>query len=164
MFFGIPVGSFVFVHTMITLVAIVTGLLALFGILRNDRMNTMTAIFLLFTVLTDITGFMIQIKPVTPAVTLGVVLAAVMLPALAARYLFAMRGAWRWIYVVTATISLYLNCFVLVVQSFSKIPALHAIAPGVPPAGPVFAATQGVVLILFIIAGFLGVRRFHPRG
>src|ERR1700761_2905373 len=109
MFFGIPVGSFVFVHTMITLVAIVSGLLVLFGILRNDRMNAMTGIFLLFTVLTDVTGFMIQIKPVTPAVTFGFVLAAVMIPALASRYLFGMRGAWRWIYVVTATISLYLN-------------------------------------------------------
>jgi hypothetical protein len=155
MFFGIPVGSFVFVHTLITLVAI---------ILRNDRMNGVTAVFLLFTVLTDVTGFMIQIKPVTPAVTLGVILAAALTPALAARYLFAMRGMWRWIYVVTATISLYLNCFVLVVQSFTKVPALHALAPGVPPAGPVFGATQGVVLILFIIAGYLGVRRFHPRG
>lgn len=164
MFFGIPIGSFVFVHTMITLVAIVAGLIAQFGLLRNNRMNGVTAVFLLFTVLTDVTGFMIQVKPVTPAVIFGVILAAVLIPALAARYLFALRGAWRWIYVVTATLSLYLNCFVLVVQSFSKVPALHALAPGAPPAGPVFGATQGVVLILFIIAGYLGVRRFHPRG
>ncbi|MBL6854322.1 MAG: hypothetical protein ISS15_14830 [Alphaproteobacteria bacterium] len=164
MFFGIPFGSLVFVHTIITLVAIVTGLLVLFGLLRSDRMNGMTAIFLLFTVLTDISGFVIQIKPVTPAVTLGVVLAAVLIPTLAARYLFAMRGMWRWIYVVGATLSLYLNVFVLVVQAFLKVPPLHAIVPAVPPAGPVFGATQGVVLILFIIAGYLGVRRFHPKG
>ena len=65
---------------------------------------------------------------------------------------------------MTATISLYLNCFVLVVQTYVKVPALHALAPGLPPAGPVFGATQGVVLIAFIIAGYLGVRRFHPRG
>ena len=164
MFFGIPIGSFVFVHTVITLVAIVTGLPVLFGLLRSDRMNGMTAIFLLFTVLTDVTGFVIQIKPVTPAVMLGAILAAVLIPTLAARYLFAMRGMWRWIYVVGATLSLYLNVFVLVVQSFLKVPALHTIVSSVPPSGPVFGAVQGVVLILFLIAGYLGVRRFHPVG
>jgi len=164
MFFGIPIGSVVFVHTLITLVAIVAGLTAQVGLLRNARMNLTTAIFLLFTVLTVITGFMIQVTPVTPAVILGYVTSAALIPALVARYVFGMRGAWRWVYVVTATISLYLNCFVLVVQAFSKVAALHALAPGAPPSGPVFAATQGVVLILFIIAGYLGVRRFHPAG
>jgi hypothetical protein len=164
MFFGIPVGSFVFVHTMITLVAILAGLIVLFGMLRNERMSAMTAIFLLFTVLTVITGFMIRITPATPAVILGFVLGAVLLPALAARYLFRLHGAWRWVYVVTATAALYLNCFVLVVQAFQKIPALHALAPGATPAGPVFGATQAMVLILFLIAGYLGVRRFHPAG
>jgi hypothetical protein len=162
MFFGIPVGSFVFIHTMITLVAIVTGLLAQFGLLRNQRMNTMTAVFLLFSVLTAITGFMIQVKPVTPAVIVGVILSVLLIFALTGRYLFGLRGAWRWVYVATATASLYLNCFVLVVQSFLKVPALHAIVPAVPPAGPAFGATQAVVLILFIVAGYLGVRRFHP--
>jgi hypothetical protein len=164
MFFGIPVGSFVFVHTIITLIAIVAGLIAQLGLLRNQRMNAITAIFLLFTVLTVVTGFMIQITPVSPAVLFGYITTAAVVPALAARYPFAMRGAWRRIYVVTATLSLYLNVFVLVVQSFVKVPALHAIVPALPPAGPVFGATQGVVLILFIIAGYLGVRRFHPRG
>jgi hypothetical protein len=164
MFFGIPVGSFVFVHTLITLVAIAAGLLAQVGLLRNRRMDLVTAIFLLFTALTAITGFMIQITPATPAVILGFILGAMLLPALAARYLFRLRGPWRVVYVVTATISLYLNCFVLVVQSFLKVPALHAIVPAVPPAGPIFAATQVVVLILFIVAGYLGVRRFHPAG
>jgi hypothetical protein len=73
-----------------------------------------------------------------------------------------MAGAWRWIYVVTALASLYLNCFVLVVQSFLKVPALHALAPAVPPAGPIFGATQGAVLLFFIVTGFLATRRFHP--
>jgi hypothetical protein len=130
MLFGTTIGSFNFVHTVITLVAIVTGLIVQFGLLRNERMNGMTAIFLLFSVLTAITGFMIQAVPVTPAVITGIILSAALIPALAARYLFGLHGAWRWIYVVTATISLYLNCFVLVVQSFVKFPALHALAPG----------------------------------
>lgn len=163
MFFGIPVGSLVFVHTMITLVAIAAGLIAQYGMLTNKRMDVTAAVFLLFSVLTALTGFVIQTTPITPAVITGIALSVALVPALAGRYLYGMAGRWRAIYVVTATISLYLNCFVLVVQSFQKIPALSALAPGVPPSGPVFGATQGVVLIAFVIAGYLGVRRFKPN-
>ena len=61
---------------------------------------------------------------------------------------------------VGAVVSLYLNCFVLVVQAFLKVPALHELAPeGNEPA---FVLTQGLVLVLFVIAGFLAVRRFRP--
>ena len=71
-----------------------------------------------------------------------------------------LAGPWRWIYVVGAVVSLYLNCFVLVVQAFLKVPALHELAPeGNEPA---FVLTQGLVLVLFVIAGFLAVRRFRP--
>jgi hypothetical protein len=55
-------------------------------------------------------------------------------------------------------ISLYLNIFVLVVQLFLKVPK-----PAIT-GGPVFGAVQGIVLIAFIIAGWRGVKRFHPIG
>ncbi len=163
MFFGIPVASFVFVHTLITLVAIVAGLVMLYGMLGNRRMDAAHTVFLLFSVLTAVTGFMLQVRPVTPAVIVGGVLSLLLVFALAARYLQRMMGAWRWIYVVTAVASLYLNCFVLVVQSFLKVPALHALVPSVPPAGPLFGAVQGAVLLFFVVTGYLAVRRFHPR-
>ena len=163
MLFGTVFGSFNFFHTLITLVAIASGLVMLSGMLRNARMDGMHAIFLLFSVLTAVTGFMIQIKAVSPAVALGVILSAVLVVALVARYAFRMRGVWRWIYIVTAILALYLNCFVLVVQCFVKIAALHALAPGNPPAGPLFAAAQFIVLTGFILSGFLAVRRFRPH-
>jgi hypothetical protein len=71
-------------------------------------------------------------------------------------------GAWRSIYVITAITSLYLNVFVLVIQSFLKIGPLHELAPSVPPSGPPFAVTQGVVLVLFVIAIIASLRRFRP--
>lgn len=162
MFFGIPVFSFVFVHTLITLVAIVAGLIMLFAMLGNRKSGGATSIFLLFSVLTAITGFIIQTVPVTPAVVTGVLLSLALIPALLARYVFGFAGAWRWIWVVTAFIALYLNCFVLVIQSFLKVPALHALAPGAPPGGPVFGAVQGLVLVFFVVSGFLALRRFRP--
>jgi hypothetical protein len=73
-----------------------------------------------------------------------------------------LSGAWRWIYVVTAMVSLYLNVFVLVIQSFLKIPALTALAPGNPPSGPVFAVVQGIVLLFFALVIIGAVRRFRP--
>jgi hypothetical protein len=79
-----------------------------------------------------------------------------------ALYVMKLAGPWRWIYVLTALIALYLNTFVLVIQSFLKIPALSAIAPGNPPAGPVFGVVQGIVLVFFVVM-IIGVwRRFRP--
>jgi hypothetical protein len=162
MFLGIPIFSLVFVHTLITLAAIVSGLIMLFAMLGNRRREGATNLFLVFSVLTAITGFIIQTVPVTPAVITGVILSIALVPALLARQVFRYAGIWRPVWVVTAFLSLYLNCFVLVVQTFQKVPSLHAIAPGIPPTGPLFGATQGVVLLFFIVSGFLALRRFRP--
>jgi hypothetical protein len=73
---------------------------------------------------------------------------------------FALRGAWRRIYVVTAVASLYLNVFVLIVQGFLKVPALHALAP--TQNDPPFAIAQGIALIAFIAIGTAAARKFRP--
>ena len=79
-----------------------------------------------------------------------------------ALYGMKLSGAWRWIYVVTALLSLYFNVFVLVIQSFLKIPTLTALAPGNPPSGPAFAVVQGVVLVFFVLVIIGAIRRFRP--
>jgi hypothetical protein len=73
-----------------------------------------------------------------------------------------LSGASRWIYVLTALLALYFNTFVLVIQSFLKIPALTALAPGNPPSGPVFAVVQGIVLLFFVVMIIGAIRRFRP--
>ncbi len=153
-------STFTLIHVIITLIAIAAGLVATYGMLRNVRMDLISAVFLLFTVLTSLTGFLFPFHGITPAITLGIISWVLLTFALAARYAFGLSGAWRWIYVVTAITSLYLNCFVLVVQSFLKVPSLHALAPkgNEPP----FGVAQGMVLLLFVVLGFLSVRRFRP--
>jgi hypothetical protein len=79
-----------------------------------------------------------------------------------ALYGMKLSGAWRTIYVVTAMVSLYLNIFVLIIQAFLKVPALHALAPSVPPSEPPFAVIQGLVLVFFVIVIIGAVRRFRP--
>jgi hypothetical protein len=158
MIFGLTL--FTFVHVVITLVAMAAGLVAIFGMIGNNRTDAMTGTFLLFTVLTSVTGFLFPIHGLTPALILGIMSMLVLAIALAARYVFAMRGAWRWVFVVTAVIAQYFNSFVLVVQSFLKFPALHALAPqgNEPP----FAIAQGAVLLFYVVIGYLAVRRFRP--
>jgi hypothetical protein len=159
---GLNLATFTLVHVAITLVAIASGLIVLFGLLRSRRMELATDIFLLFTVLTDVTGFLFPFHGVTPAFTLGIISSAVLLPTLAARFAFGMAGSWRTVYVIGAALSLYFNCFVLVVQAFQKIGPLHVFAPkGNEPA---VTAVQAVVLLFFIVTGYLAVRRFRPIG
>jgi len=75
------------------------------------------------------------------------------------------RGVWRPVYVIGAVISLWFNLFVLVTQTFDKVPSLCATMPACPaPGGPLFGAAQGIVLLATVIAGWLAVKRFRPIG
>ncbi len=160
MLFGMSLSTFTLLHVIISLIGIVTGLIVLYGLLKSRRMDGWTFIFLLTTVLTSVTGFLFPFNGFTPAIAFGILSMILLIAAIAARYAYHLAGSWRWVYVVAAVISLYLNCFVLVVQSFLKIPALHALAP--TGSEPPFAILQGIVLVFFLITGFLAVRRFHP--
>ena len=127
-------------------------------------MPGLTAIFLLFTILTSATGFVIPplvFEKLLPSHLFGFLSLVLLAVACFALYGKKLSGAWRWIYVLTALISLYLNVFVLVVQSFLKVPALHALAPSVPPAEPPFAIAQGIVLVFFVIVIIGAIRRFR---
>jgi len=152
------------IHLAISLGAIVTGLMALAAMLEGRTPVTLTAIFLGLTVLTSATGYLFHNTSVTPAMVVGAVSLAILAVALFALYGRHLAGRWRTTYVITAILALYLNVFVLVIQSFIKIPALHALAPSIPPAGPVFGAVQGVVLIAFVVAGWLAVKAGRAGG
>jgi hypothetical protein len=157
-FFASP--TFTLLHVALSLVGIVAGLIVLFGLQRNNPLNTWTVVFLATTVATTLTGFLFPFRGFTPAIGTGIVSTVALAATIPARYAFHMAGSWRWIYVVGAVFSLYLNCFVLVVQAFLKVPALNALAP--QGTEPPFAITQGVVLVLFVLAGYLALRRFRP--
>ena len=146
------------VHLAISLAAIAAGLPELAAMLKGRTPVTLTGIFLGLTVLTSATGFLFHNASVTPAMVVGAISLIILAVALFALYGRHLAGRWRATYVITATLALYLNFFVLVIQSFIKIPPLHALAPSIPPAGPVFGAVQGVVLIGFVVAGWLAVK------
>ena len=165
MILGMSLSTFVTVHVIISLVGIVAGLVVMFGLLGSKSMPGLTAIFLLFTILTSATGFLIPplvSEKLLPSHMVGALSLVLLAIACIALYGMKLSGAWRWIYAVTALLSLYLNVFVLVIQGFLKVPALHALAPGEPPGGPVFAVVQLIVLVFFVIVIIGAVRRFRP--
>ena len=160
MVFGMFLATYTLIQVIISLVGIGSGLIVLFGMFASKRLDGMTALFLATTVLTSLTGFGFPFEHVTPGIILGILSLVMLAIAIPARYSFHMAGRWRSIYVVTAVIALYFNCFVLIAQSFLKVPALHALAPkgNEPP----FAIAQVVLLVLFIVAGTLAAKKFRP--
>ncbi len=161
MVFGMPLALYTQVHVAISLIGIVSGLIVLFGMFGAKRMDGLTALFLTTTALTSITGFFFPFHGVTPGIILGILSLIVLAICIPARYTFHMAGKWRATYVITAVIALYFNCFVLIAQSFQKIPALNKLAPhgNEPP----FAIAQGILLVLFIVAGIRAVKKFQPN-
>ena len=165
MILGMSLSTFVTVHVIISLIAIVSGIIVMFGLLTSKRMPGLTAIFLLFTILTSATGFLIPplvSEKLLPSHIVGILSLVLLAIACVALYGMKLSGAWRSVYVVTAMTSLYLNVFVLIIQAFLKVPPLHALAPSVPPSEPPFAIVQGIVLVFFVVVIIGAVRRFRP--
>lgn len=152
---------FTLVHVIISLIAILTGFIAVFGMIAGKRLDGLTAIFLTTTALTSITGFFFPFHKVTPGIILGIISLIVLAIAIPARYAKHLAGQWRKTYAITSTIALYLNVFVLVVQLFGKVPALHALAP--TGSEPSFKIAQLVVLLLFIVLAVSAAIKFHPE-
>jgi hypothetical protein len=162
MILGMSLSTFTMVHVIISLIAIVSGIIVMFGLLGSRRMPGLTATFLLFTILTSATGFLFPFEKLLPSHMIGILSLVLLAIACFALYGMKLSGAWRWVYVVTAMISLYLNVFVLIIQAFLKVGPLHALAPSVPPSEPPFAILQGIVLVFFVIVIIGAVRRFRP--
>jgi hypothetical protein len=160
MILGMSLSTFTLVHVVMSLVGILTGFIVIFGMFGAKRMNGMTALFLLTTVMTSVSGFGFPNAHITPGVIIGIISLVVLLFAIVARYVGHLHDSSRWIYVVTAVSAEYFNVFVLVAQGFLKVPALHFMAP--TGTETPFKIAQGIVLVMFILLGVYAVKKFHP--
>ena len=157
MVLGMSLETFTLIHVLISLVGIASGLIVMYGLLTNRRLDRWTAVFLITTALTSLTGFLFPFTAVTPAIKLGIISLAVLAIAIVARYFLHLT--WRKTYVIAACTALYFNIFVLVVQSFEKVPSLKALAP--TQKEPPFAIAQIAVLLLFVVLTTFAVKRFR---
>src|SRR5215467_5943953 len=159
MVLGMSLQTFTLIHVLISLAGIASGIVVLYGFLTNKRLDGWTALFLGTTALTSLTGFLFPFMGMTPAIKLGIISLVVLAITIVTRY--PLHLAWRKTYVITACAALYFNVFVLVVQSFEKIPALTAIAP--TQKEPPFAIVQIAVLVLFVVLTALAVKKFYAE-
>jgi len=161
MTWGIPTDIFLDIHVALSLIGLVFGLIVLYGLLSGEVLGVWTALFLLAMILTSVTGFPLPPFGLDPPRMVGILSLVLLAIAVLAIYVFRLHGAWRWIYVVTAMAALYLDAFVGVIQAFAKLTFLHTLAP--TQSEPPFVIVQVIVLVIFVVLGFLAVRRFHPE-
>ncbi len=149
---------FTLVHVVISVLGIITGLVAVGGLMAGARREGVTAAFLVTTILTNVTAFGFPFTTVLPSHVVGAISLVLLAVCLVARYVQSLRGAWRRIFVITAVAALYFNVFVLVVQLFQKTPQLAALAP--TQSEPPFAVTQLLLLVVFVWLGRASLRGF----
>jgi hypothetical protein len=161
MILGMSTAAFTLLHVLISLAGIASGLIVMYGLLTRNPLDRWTAFFLATTALTSLSGYLFPFTHLLPSQIVGAISLVVLAIAAIARYPKAMVGAWRRTYVITASIALYLNVFVLVVQSFEKVPALKALAP--TQKEPPFLVAQLLVMAIFIALTILATKRFHAE-
>lgn len=136
---GMSLATFTLVHVILSLIGIAAGLVVLGGMLGSKRFEGWTAIFLVTTILTSVTGFLFPFTRISLPHVFGVISLAV--PGL-------------------ALVALYLNVCVGVVQAFLKIPFLTSLAP--TQSEPPFFLAQLLVLAALVVLGTRAVGRFRP--
>lgn len=162
MIFGLPVSQFTILHVIISLIGIGAGLIAVLALDQGRLPRLWTAVFLTFTALTAATGFMFPLQQPfpSPAFITGVISTALLAIAIYALYARHAFGSWRWIYIVTAILAQWFNSFVLIIQSFQKVGPLTLLAP--TQTETPFLLAQALTLLLYVVVGFLALRKFRP--
>lgn len=162
MILGMTLFQFKVLHTVLSLIGILTGLNVLGRMIRMRPLGASNTIFLWTTILTTVTGFFFPFTKIGPPHIVGVVSLVALAAACWALWMGNLYGPWRAVYVVSAIVALWLNFMVGIVQAFQKIPPLHRFAP--TGAEPIVMAAQAISLLLFAFLGWLALRRFHPAG
>ena len=145
-------------HVLISLIGIVSGFVAIAGMVRSKPLDWWTDLFLVTTVATSVTGFLFPFNGFTPAIATGVISMIVLTLAIVALRVKRLHGPWARTYAITVVMAQYFNFFVLIVQSFRRVPALHVLAP--TESEPPFAIAQLVALVAFLVLGYVATRGF----
>lgn len=149
------------VHVALSLAGIGAGFYVMYGLLRRAPPERWTAVFLLTTILTSVTGFFFPVSQFLPSHAFGILSLLILPVAVVAKYVKHQAGPWRWLYTVSAVTALYLNMFVLVVQLFLKVPALRALAP--TQTEPAFTVAQLLNLGLHVWLGIAVTRTARAK-
>ncbi len=157
MIFGMSSSTFTTLHVALSLLGIASGILVLLRPSASTKASSLNTLFLATTLVASVTGllFLVAFPRFRLGHTLGVVSLLVLAPTLLALYRHRLVGPWRGIFVAGATVALYLNAFISVMQAFAKIGFLRALPP-TALASPLLLAH----LLVLAICVWLGVHAF----
>lgn len=161
MILGMSTATYTLIHVITSIIAIASGWIVLACLLTGRLPRLLNGLFLITTFLTSAQGFAFPNSHITPAIILGILSIFILAIAAPALYIKHLAGHWRTTYVVTAMFALYLNSFVLIVQLFLKVPAIHALAP--TQSEPPFKIAQATLLILFIVLTTIAAKKFRAQ-
>ena len=154
-------ATFTLVHVLLSVVGIFAGLVVAGALIAGKRLDDWVNVYLVTTILTNLTGFGFPFVVLMPSHIIGVLSLLILPVVIFARYRKHLVGAWRRTYVYGIVVALYFNAFVLVVQLFRRIPALIVSAPTQKEMP--FVVTQVIVLALFVWLGRAALRGFTAQ-
>jgi hypothetical protein len=144
-------------HTALSVVALLAGIVVVADLMQGAPVPRWNRLFLITAIATSITGFFFPIAQILPSHIVGGVALVALAVTLVAQFSFGLRGVWRPLSIMGLVASEFFLTFVLVAQLYTRVPGLHALAP--TGSEPAFGITQLVVLVFFIYAGFVAIRR-----
>src|SRR5438132_13802602 len=102
-------SPFTKLHVVLSLIGIVSGLVVMFGLLVGQKLNRWSALFLISTALTSVTGFFFPFHGVTPAIVVGLISVFLLAVAIVAWFARHRTGACRWLCAGSAMLALDVN-------------------------------------------------------
>src|SRR5262245_11378168 len=99
MILGMSMSTFIAVHVALSLIGIAAGLVALVAMVQGKLAGVTTAVFLVTTILTSVTGFPIPPYGFDPPRAFGVASLVLLALSVLGLYVFRLANHWRWIYV-----------------------------------------------------------------
>jgi hypothetical protein len=159
MILGMSIAAFTLAHVVLSLVAIGTGCVVVFGLLTARRLPFWTALFFASAVLTSLTGFLFPFNGMTLSLEMEIPILALLMVAAVGRYSRDLAGAWRHTYVVCVLTALYFSIVVLVEQIFFRVLPPTTRAPQRP--GPPLELAQLAVFAAFFLVTRLALKRFR---
>ena len=159
MILGLSTAAFTAVHVVLSLLAIASGFVVVFGLLTARRLPFFTALFLATATLTCLTGFLFPFHGMTLSIEMGIPAITVLLLAAIDRYTGIFSGVWRHTYVVCVMVALYCIVVVLVAQLFAQFLAPTARVPWRP--GMFLPLAQLAVFVAFVAVTRLALKRFR---
>src|SRR5258705_13030256 len=114
MILGMSIATFTLIHTVLSLVGIVAGLVVAGSLITGSRLDRWATVFLVATVLANASGFGFPFTKLIASHVVGAVSLVVLAGGIVADYIKHLPGPWRTTYAGGVVPPTYLNVLVLV--------------------------------------------------